>query len=329
MITKRFLMSVLLATVVGHAAVSSEAAAQTYPTRMVKIVVPFLPGATSDAIARLLADKLSGTFGQTVIVENRPGGPGGSIGTSSVAAANPDGYTLLLLPVDALTTAWRLVNKALDLDPAKNFAPVALLSTSPFVINVNQALPVKTLADFAVAAKVNPGKFSFGSPGYGTYPHLLAAMFALSAGAEMVHVPYRGGPPIVNDLLAGQLQLFVIDPGLVRPHIEAGKLNALAVTSETRSPYLPGVPTTIESGFPKLRADYALGLFAPVGTPMSVIDRLNWAVNEAMTSAAVREGLSILGAKANAGTAQDFAVYFADVAKTSADMMAAVGIKVE
>src|SRR5262249_19164083 len=143
MITKRVFLSGMLTTGLGQAAVR-KAQAQAYPARTIKIIVPFLPGATSDAVARLIADTLTPPLGQPVIVENRAGGPGGSIGTSAVAAADPDGYTLLLLPVDALTTAWRLVNKSLTLDPAKNFAPVALLSTSPFVINVNAALPVKT-----------------------------------------------------------------------------------------------------------------------------------------------------------------------------------------
>jgi tripartite-type tricarboxylate transporter receptor subunit TctC len=328
MITKRVFLSGMLAMGLGQAVVR-KSQAQAYPARTIKIIVPFLPGSTSDAMARVIADKLTPALGQPVIVENRAGGPGGSIGTSAVAAADPDGYTLLLLPVEALTTAWRLVNKSLALDPAKNFAPVALLSTSPFVINVNAALPVKTLSEFAAAAKANPGKFSFGSPGYGTYPHLLAEMFALSAGAEMVHVPYRGGPPIVSDLVAGQLQLFVIDPGLVRPHLEAGKLKALAVASEMHSRYLPGVPTTAESGFPRLRAEYALGLFAPAGTPRSIVDKLNSAVNQAVMSATMQDALKTFGAEAKIGTAQDFALYFAGVAKTSAEMMAAVGIKAE
>src|SRR5260370_33488231 len=157
-------------------------------------------------MARLVADKLTPALGQSVIVENRPGGAG-SIGANAGAAADPDGYTLLVVPVDVLTTALRLTNKNLNYDPAKNFAPVALFSASPFVIIVNAALPVKTLAEFAAYAKANPGRLSYGPPGYGTYPHLLAEMLGLTAGAEMIYVPYRGGPPWIADLLAGQMPL--------------------------------------------------------------------------------------------------------------------------
>jgi tripartite-type tricarboxylate transporter receptor subunit TctC len=328
MLARRILVSALLAVAAGHAAAAA-GSAQTYPTRTVKIIVGFLPGSTSDGMARLVADKLTPALGQSVIVENRPGGAG-SIGANAVAAADPDGYTLLVIPVDVLTTALRLANKNLNYDPARNFAPVALFSTSPFVINVNAGLQVKTLAEFAAYAKANPGRLSYGSPGYGTYPHLLAEMLSLTAGAQMIHVPYRGGPPLIADLLAGQLQLFVLpsDPALL-PHIETGKLKALAVTSEARSSYLPGVPTTAEAGFPQLVANYSIGLFAPAGTSQSTIDKLNAAVNAALKSASAQESLKTFGAEAKIGTPQDFAAYFVGVAKASADMMAVVGIKVE
>jgi len=328
MLTRRVLLSALLAAAAGQAAVAA-APAQTYPTRTVKVIVPYLPGSTSDAMARLVADKLTPALGQSVIVENRPGG-GGSVGANAVAAADRDGYTLLVIPVDALTTMLRLANKNLSYDPAKNLAPVALFSASPFVITVNAALPVKTLAEFAAYAKANPGRISYGSPGYGTYPHLLAEMLGVAAGAQMIYVPYRGGPPWIADLLAGQLQLSVFpsDPGLVQ-HIETGKLKALAVTSEARSPYLPGVPTTAEAGFPQVVANYSIGLFAPASTPKSIIDKLNLAVNEALKSAPAQESLKTFGAEPRIGTPQDFAAHFAGVAKASADMMAAVGVKVE
>jgi tripartite-type tricarboxylate transporter receptor subunit TctC len=328
MLTRRLLLSSLLAAAAGQAAAAAPPA-QTYPTRTIKIIVGFLPGSTSDAMARLIADKLTPALGQAVIVENRSGGAG-SIGANAVAAADPDGYTLLVIPVDALTTSLRLANKNLGYDPAKNFAPVALFSTSPFVINVNAALPVKTLAEFVAYTKANPGRLSYGSPGYGTYPHLLAEMLGLTAGAQMIHVPYRGAPPWIADLLAGQLQLSVFpsDPGFAQ-HIETGKLKVLAVTSEARSPYLPGVPTTAEAGFPQVVANYSIGLFAPVGTPKSVVDKLNGTVNDALKSAPLKESLKTFGAEARIGTPQDFAAHFAGVAKASADMMAAVGVKVE
>jgi len=264
------------------------ASAQAYPTHVIKIIVPFPPGASSDTVSRLLADKLAPALGQAVIVENRPGGAGGSVGARAVATADPDGYTLLVTPVDVVGNTMRLANRNLDFDPMKSFAPVALLVTSPFVFNVKAALAVGTLDELAAHARANPGKLSFASPGYGTFPHLLGEMFKLITGTDMIHVPYRGSAAAVNDLLAGQVDMYAIEVGVIRPHIEAGKVKALAVASKTRSPYLPGVPTTIESGFAPLLATYALGLYVPAGTPGPIIDTLNSAANAAQDSSADR-----------------------------------------
>jgi tripartite-type tricarboxylate transporter receptor subunit TctC len=190
-----------LAAIAGAMPVAS-AWAQNYPTRLIRIVVPFPAGGPSDVLARLLAHNLSSTLGQPVIVDNRPGGAGGSVGVKTVAGAASDGYTLLLLPVDAFIQA-PLVFKDMDYDPIKSFAPVASLVTSPYVVVVNPALPVGSVQELAVYAKANPGKVAFASPGRGMQPHLLGEQFKSAAGADMIHVPFRGTAPAINDLPGG------------------------------------------------------------------------------------------------------------------------------
>ena len=327
MITKRIFLSSILAIGLAPAVVAT-AAAQTYPARLIKIVVPFPAGGPTDVMARLLADKLSSAFGQTVIVENRPGGAGGSIGASAVATADPDGYTLLLCPVDVLTQV-PLVYKNIDYDPIKSFAPIDLLMTSPYVIAVNPAVPIKTLPELAAYAKGNPGKISFASPGHGTYPHLMGELFKRTTGAEIIHVPYRGVAPAISDLLAGQVQMYVETTTGLLPHIQAGALRALAVASETRSAYLPDVPTTVESGFPRLQVTFTQGLYAPAGIPAGIVDKLNAAVNDALKSADIQASLKKFGAEAKGGSAQNFAAVIATNVKASVDMVAAAGIKPE
>jgi tripartite-type tricarboxylate transporter receptor subunit TctC len=323
---RRFLH--LAACAAALPAVSRVAMAQTYPSRTIKIIVPFPPGGPSDFIARLFADKLSGALGQTVIVENRAGGAGGSIGVKAAATADPDGYTLLLCPVSVLTQS-PLVYRSADYDPIRSFAPIALLLTSPLVIVVNPTVPAKTLAELAAYAKANPGKVSFASPGFGTTPHLMGELFRLLAGAEMTHVPYRGSAPAINDLLAAQVQMYIDAALTLLPQIEAGKLRPLGVAGETRSVHLPGVPTTAEGGFPRLQGSFPAGLFAPPGTPASIIDRLNAAANNALKSADVAASLNKLGAEAKGGSTRDFAAFIAADAAMAADLVAAAGIKPE
>ncbi len=321
---RRFLA---LAAMAGAMPVAS-AWGQAYPARLIRIVVPFPAGGPSDVLARLLARNLSAALGQPVIVENRPGGAGGSVGVRTVAGAAPDGYTLLLLPVDAFIQA-PLVFKGLDYDPLKSFAPVASLVTSPYVVVVNPALPVRTIADLAAYAKANPGKIAFASPGRGTQPHLMGELFRSAAGAEMIHVPFRGTAPAINDLLAGQVQMLVDNFISSRPYIEAGTLRALAVTSPVRSPYLPQVPTAIESGFRTLKADYLQGLYAPAGTAADVVEKLNDLVNRALKSTEIRDSLEKFGAEPEPHTVSDFAATMVARAAIAAETVAAAGLKPE
>jgi tripartite-type tricarboxylate transporter receptor subunit TctC len=316
-----------LAAIAGTMSAAS-AWAQAYPTRLIRIVVPLPAGGPSDVLARLLAHTLSPVLGQPVIVENRPGGAAGSVGVKAVARAAADGYTLVLLPVDAFTQA-PLVFKDIDYDPIRSFTPVASLVISPYVVVVNPTLPVKTIQDLAAYAKANPGKIAFASPGRGTQPHLMGELLKSAAGAEMIHVPFRGTAPAINDLLAGQVQMLVDNFISSRPYIEAGRLRALAVTSPRRSAYLPQVPTTTESGFPTLKADYLQGLFAPAGTSADVIEKLNELVNRALESTEIRASLEKFGAEAEPRSVSDFADLMAARARTAAETVAAAGIKPE
>jgi tripartite-type tricarboxylate transporter receptor subunit TctC len=289
--------------VIGQTA-TGPGATQTWPARPIKIIVPFPAGGASDVMARLLADRLSPALGQTVIVENRPGGAGGSIGAKADATADPDGYTLLVCPLEVLTQA-PLVYKNVDYEP-RSFAPIALLMSSANAIVVHPSLPVRTLPQLAAYAKANPGKIRFGSPGFGTTPHLIGELFGRLTGAEIMYM----------DSLTVLLAL-----------IEGGNLRPLAVASDAPSPYLPDVPTTVASGFPMLQTVYRLGLYAPLATPANIVEMLNRSVNDALKSTKIQEGLRKLGADAMGGSAQSFAAFMLANAKASAEMVAAAGVE--
>jgi tripartite-type tricarboxylate transporter receptor subunit TctC len=326
MITKRGLLAASFAAAFGQAA-RSPSLAQIYPARAIKIIVPFPAGGASDVMARLLADRLSPALRQTVIVENRPGGAGGSIGAKAVATADPDGYTLLLCPLEVLTQA-PLVYKNIDYEPT-SLAPIALLMNSANAIVVHPSVPVRTLQELAAYAKANPGKIRFGSPGYGTTPHLIGEIFRRITGAEVIHVPYRGSAPAINDLLAAQVQMYMDSLTVLLALIEAGSLRPLAVASDAPSPYLPDVPTTVASGFAMLQTVYRLGLYAPLATPANIVETLNKAVNEALRSASIEAGLKKLGADVIGGSAQSFATFMAVNAQASAEMVAASGVQAQ
>src|ERR1700722_10064379 len=242
MLTRRALALAVAASATGFDIASF--AAETYPARIIKVIVPFPPGVPSEIIYRLGADRLSTKFGQPVIIENRPGGAGGTVGAAFVANAEPDGYTLLASPPSPLVTAAALY-KNLGYEPSSSFAPIALLFTSPELLVVNSALPAKSLQELVSYAKSKPGKISIASPGYGTQPHLLAEMLKSAAHIDIVHVPYRGNAAAVTDLLAGQVQAYFATPADVLPHVGGGKLRVIAVTDTVRFAPLPNVPTTV------------------------------------------------------------------------------------
>lgn len=327
MITKRVMLLASAAIAVGLNA-GGLAIAQSYPNRTIRLVLPFPPGGATEFINRLVADRLSSRFRQPVIVENRPGGAGGTVGAKAVATADPDGYTLLLSPPGPLVTA-AAIYKNLDYDPSTSFAPVALMFSSPQVLAVNPGVPAKTIPELVAYAKSNPGKISFASPGFGTQPHLLGEMLKLAAGIDIVHVPYRGPAPAITDLLAGQVQLYFETTPSLLPHIEVGKIRALAIAGEARIRQLPDVPTAIESGFPTLLAGFWLGMLAPAGTPERIVNQLNVATNEILLSQEAQTGLAKLGAEARVGSPQEFAAFIASETKKWTAVAKGAGVKID
>jgi tripartite-type tricarboxylate transporter receptor subunit TctC len=306
----------------------AQSATQEYPNRPIRMVVPFPAGGPTDNMARLIADRLAAVLGQAVVVENRGGGAGGSIGAKAVATAEPDGYTVLITPGGALTTG-PAVHSNIGYDPAKAFAPVARLIELPQVIAVREDLPASSLAEVVAYAKANPGKISWGSQGFGTGPHLLAEMFKLEAGVDIVHVPYRGTAPMLAAILAGDVQI-VADPlSTILPHIESGKLRPLAIPAAERSVKLPNVPTTTEAGYPKLQAPFWLGVVAPAGTPPAIIDKLNAALRESLAPREMRELLANLGAEIKIGTPAQFGKLLANELAQWTAVVKAANIRVE
>jgi tripartite-type tricarboxylate transporter receptor subunit TctC len=275
-----------------------------------------------------IADRLTAALGQPFVIENRPGGAGGTVGAKSVATAEADGYTLLFSSPGPLVTA-AAVYKNLDYHPIKSFAPIAMLIYAPQMVVVHPALSAKSLAELVAYAKDNPGKITFGSSGYGTQPHMLGEMLKREAGINIIHIPYRGAGQSVSDLVAGQVQMIFETTAILLPHVEAGRLRALALASTTRSPLLPDVPTTPESGYPKLVASFWSGLLAPAGTPAAIVDKLNGAVNEILKSKEAQTGLARLNAEARIGSPQDFAVFIAAETPRWAAIANETGIKVD
>jgi tripartite-type tricarboxylate transporter receptor subunit TctC len=269
-------------------AACAHAAAQTYPNRPIKMIVPFAPGG-ADVIARLVGDQISAVLGQPVVHENRPGA-GGVTGTKSIVTAAPDGYTITLASPGPITVA-PAVNKNADYDPIRQLAPVALIATSPIVLVVNPNLPVKTVKELVTYANANPGKVNYASVGFGTSPHLLGELLKQKTGAQIVHVPYRGSSPALVDILSGEIQFLFDNLRNVQTFIQSGKLRALAVTSETRSEDLPDVPTMKESGVDGFVDVYWNGVLAPGGTPAEIVGKLNTVINDGLNKPEMKENL--------------------------------------
>ena len=302
--------------------------AQNYPSRPIRVIVPFPAGGPADAVARIVSDRMGIVLGQAVVVENHGGGAGGSVGAKAVATAEPDGYTILLTPGGALTTG-PAVHKNIGYDAAKAFAPVAELTETPQIIAAHPSLPVKSLQEVVAYAKANPGKISWGSQGFGTAPHLLAEMFRLDAGVNIVHVPYRGTAPLLAAAVAGEVQLLADPATSSLPHIQSGSLRALAIAGAERFAKLPDVPTAPEAGFPKLKSAFWLGVVAPTGTPAAIIDKLNAALRESLAQPDTRERLTNLGADIKIGTPAEFGQMLDDERAKWAAIVKAANIKVE
>jgi tripartite-type tricarboxylate transporter receptor subunit TctC len=260
---------------------SGSLAADAYPSQPIKLVLPFAAGGQSDVVARIAAERLSSTLGQPLVVEN-VAGAGGMIAASKVARSPADGYTIFLPNASTLTIAPHL-QPGSGITPA-SFTPIAAVSQFPLVLVVNTNSPYKSMADVIAAAKSKPGKLSFATPGVGTTPHLAGETFSQEAGITLTAVPYKGGAPALNDLLAGQVDLYFEAPATIVPQIQAGKLRALAVTGRKRNAALPNVPTVAELGFPKLTLDSWAAFVAPKGTPQAIIDRLRTEIEKVVKS---------------------------------------------
>jgi len=272
-------------------------------------------------------DGMSQLLGQSIIVESRPGGAGGTVGGKFVASADPDGYTLLISQVGALTITPSLYR--LEYDPLKDLMPTALVVQSPQILTVNAELPVHSLAELIAYAKANPGKVNFASAGIGTQPHLLGELLQLTAGVKLVHVPYRGSAPAIIDLVAGQVQMMFDSPSVLLPHIQSGKIHALAVTSDSRIAQLPEVPTVAEAGFPQLAATLWTGLLAPARTPEAIVAKINAAVNEGLKKPETLDALHKLGVDSKALTPQEFAAFMTAETHKWAEVVARAGVKGE
>jgi tripartite-type tricarboxylate transporter receptor subunit TctC len=310
------------AAVFGLAATNA-ALAQSYPNRVVRIIVPAGPGGPTDVFARLIAQRLGPTIGGDAIAENRPGA-GGAIAAKYVAGAAADGHTLLLGNTSTLATIPAFA-KTPDYDPVKAFAPVASVADSFSVLSVRSDSPISSVKELIAYAKANPGKLNFGSAGHGNFTHLAAELFKLSAGIEMVHVPYKGVADAMTALLGGQVQLVFGNPNVSVTHAQAGRLKALAVTSAGRMKDLPDVPTMKEAGIDDFVVTSFFGVVAPAGTDPAVVDRLNAAINESLKSEELRSTIVKLGSAPKIGSVQEFAATIAadfrrwsTVAKSSA-----------
>jgi tripartite-type tricarboxylate transporter receptor subunit TctC len=287
----------------------TRAETQSYPARTIKLVVPFGPGGPTDVSARIVAQVVQSGLGPSVVIENRPGA-GGAIGTKSVANAEPDGATLLIGTSATLGVVPALMKNP-GYDPIKSFAPVAKVADSTLVLVVPATLPANSVQEFVAYAKANPGRLSFASAGVGNQTQLLAELFKSKAGLDIVHVPYKSGAEMVTAILGEQVQMAFPDVSILIPLIREGKLKALAVTSASRHPQLPDVPTMIESGIPDYIMTFWSGVVAPAGMPAEIVNRLNTAINDGLTSASVRENLAKVGSVASPGTPQDFADFIA------------------
>ena len=282
-------------------------AQEKFPSRPVTLVVPQAAGGANDAIARVVAQKLSDQWGQSVVVENRPGA-GGNVGTAYAAKAKNDGYTLLLGQTGEITVN-RLLIKDMGYDPMKELVPVVLIGNAPLIMLAPVDAPYNTVAEFIQQVKAKPDQFSYGSVGAGTPGHLSAVALNLGAKINMVHIPYKGVGPLLSDLMAGRLQAFFSSASAAMPHIKGGKLKALAVTTPKRMNSLPQVPTVAESGLPGFSYTLWGGLFAPAGTPDSVIESLNKEVNQILAMPDIKSRLDADNVSVPKNSPAEFADY--------------------
>jgi tripartite-type tricarboxylate transporter receptor subunit TctC len=301
--------------------------ADSYPTRPIKLIVPFAAGGPADTLARLAAQQVSARLGQPLVIDNRPGA-GGTIGAKAAAAAEPDGYTLMYGNTATLAVG-PAVYANIGYDPVKAFAPVALVSVTTSLLVAAPTLPAKSVPELIAYARGHPGKINFASPGHGTPPHMVGEMFRLRAAIDIVHVPYKGTAAALTDVMAGQVEITFENPSVTVPLVQAGKLLGLAVTGETRNPQVPDLPTMIESGLPDFVSTSFTGLLAPAGTPTGIVEQLNTALNAGLRSADTVNAFDRLGVGMRPGSPDDFAAFIARENRKWSSVAKAANIRVD
>jgi tripartite-type tricarboxylate transporter receptor subunit TctC len=311
----------------GLLAARAPALAQSYPTRPITLVVPFAPGGSASTAARSVADKMSETLGQQIVIDNR-GGAGGTVATRSVAKAAPDGYTLLVVTSATVGTSPSLLQN-LGYDPRQDFAPIGLIAATPNLIAVHPSFPARTLAELVRIGKETTTPIPYGSPGIGTLNHLTVELLAYRTGMKVAHVAYRGAGPALNDLLGGHIKVLISAIPNAHSQILAGIIDALAVTGAKRSAPIPMVPTFAEAGFPGYDVPLRWGLAAPAGTPRPVIEQLNGALKAALASDEVRQRLALEGAEPQPTTPDEYAAIIDREVTMWSDLVKAAGIKPE
>ncbi|MCD6043871.1 MAG: tripartite tricarboxylate transporter substrate binding protein [Burkholderiales bacterium] len=305
--------------------VAGTAGAQTYPNKPVRLIVGFPAGGPADIFGRALAQGMGAELGQTVVVENISG-VGGVLGVDRAAKAAPDGYTLVINSASPLVIAPYSLSK-LPYDVKKDFAFITLVVRVPEVLAVHPSMPVNSLAELIAYAKANPGKVNFGSAGSGSITHLAGELLKAEAKVDLVHVPYKGAAPAVNDLLGGQVQMGIFDVPILLGHIRSGKLKALATTSSKRAPSLPDVPATPELGYPNVNSDNWYGLVAAAATPKEVLAKIHSAAVAALKSKDVEERMAKVGGVASPGTPEEYARFIASEQAKWSKIVQAIGFK--
>jgi len=309
------------------AALPSPAAAQTYPTRPIRIIVPYPPGGTSDILARSLSEKLTGSLGQAVVVENKPGA-NGNVGADLVAKSSPDGYTLLLADIGALAIS-PSVYPTLPFDPVRDFAPVTMVAYSPHILVVNPAVPVNSVQELVALARAKPGKLNFAISGVGGAPHLAGVEFALRTGVKWEYIPYKGGSQAIADVAAGQADVTLNGMLATYPLVKGGKLKLLAVSSARRVSAIPDVPTIAESGLPGFETGSWQGVIAPPETPREIVARLNAEIGRILALPEMRDRLGNQGADVRTNSPEEFATFIRTEKDKWAKVVEEADVKVE
>jgi tripartite-type tricarboxylate transporter receptor subunit TctC len=300
------LKAVAIALFIAALALSRSVVAEDWPSRPVTLIVPFAPGGTTDIVARIVGQALSVRLGQSVIVENL-GGAGGTLGANQAAKAAPDGYTIFMATV-AHTMAPGIY-KSLPYDFVKDFAPITEVASVPNIVIVHPAVPAKTIAELLVYIRANPGKVNYGSAGIGSTEHMSGELMSAMAKLKMVHVPYKGGAPMMTDLIAGHIEMAIETSGSATPHIKAGTVRALAVSTAKRSPAFPDLPTLAEAGLTDYDVTTWYGMLVPTGTPAAIRERLYKEISEILKSPDIAARLADIGANPGGETPADFAAF--------------------